>query len=132
MIPHNKVPIGTKRITVFNRGYIDEHYRWRIKTRSGWKLLSRVVAEKSLGRKLMRRDEVHHKDGNTLNDLSTNLEVLTYTQHRRRHCKLTIEKARLIRRLKTRGVKVSHLSKRFGVNKATIYCILSHRYWKED
>lgn len=45
----------------------------------------RVVAEKVLGRALMPKEIVHHKDGDYLNNDPSNLEVLTQGEHMRRH-----------------------------------------------
>ena len=44
-----------------------------------------MVAEKSLGRKLMRNEVVHHKDFNRLNNSIENLEVMTRGEHSRIH-----------------------------------------------
>lgn len=48
------------------RGYAYEH---------------RVVAEQKIGRRLRRREVVHHVDGNKLNNVPANLEVLPSTAH---------------------------------------------------
>ena len=45
----------------------------------------RVVAEQMLGRKLVRREIVHHKDGNIHNNDPSNLEVMTQSQHINEH-----------------------------------------------
>lgn len=39
------------------------------------------VAEKFMGRKLIKGEVVHHKDGNKLNNSPENLEVMTIRQH---------------------------------------------------
>jgi hypothetical protein len=47
----------------------------------------RVIMENYLGRKLEDYEEVHHKDGNPLNNDIDNLEVLTKEEHLRLHSK---------------------------------------------
>lgn len=47
----------------------------------------RVIMENYLGRKLEDYEEVHHKDGNPLNNNIDNLEVLTKEEHLQRHLK---------------------------------------------
>lgn len=47
--------------------------------------LHRVVAEQKIGRKLTRYEVVHHIDGDKLNNDPDNLEVMTLSEHSRRH-----------------------------------------------
>lgn len=45
----------------------------------------RVAAEQKLGRPLRRGEVVHHLDGNKHNNAPENLEILTQSEHVRRH-----------------------------------------------
>lgn len=45
----------------------------------------RVVAERMLGRPLLPKEIVHHRDGDKLNNDPSNLEVITQGEHMRRH-----------------------------------------------
>lgn len=45
----------------------------------------RVVMERTLGRKLVKGEIVHHKDRNKKNNHPSNLEVMTQSQHARLH-----------------------------------------------
>lgn len=47
----------------------------------------RVVMEKYLGRKLKPTEIVHHKDGNKQNNDISNLEVMSQSEHIRKHLK---------------------------------------------
>ena len=52
------------------RGYAYEH---------------RIIAESKIGRKLEKGEQVHHIDGNKLNNCPSNLEVCTTQEHRAKH-----------------------------------------------
>ncbi len=60
------IRVGTGHHLADVRGYAYEH---------------RVVAENSLGRRLVDGEEVHHKDGNKTNNIPENLEVVTRQEH---------------------------------------------------
>lgn len=47
--------------------------------------LHRLIAEKKLGRKLIKGEIVHHIDGNKKNNNIDNLEVMTQSEHARKH-----------------------------------------------
>lgn len=48
----------------------------------------RILAEEVVGRPLKKGEVVHHKDGNTRNNLVDNLEVLSsQAEHAKLHCK---------------------------------------------
>ena len=51
------------------------------------KSYARYLMEQSLCRELTNDEEVHHKDGNKLNDVIENLEVKNKTLHRQEHMK---------------------------------------------
>ena len=46
---------------------------------------ARYMVEMNLGRYLEYNEEVHHKDGNKLNDVMENLEVVNSSEHNRIH-----------------------------------------------
>lgn len=45
----------------------------------------RLVMESVIGRKLVRSEHVHHKDGNKQNNDISNLEILSSSQHAKEH-----------------------------------------------
>lgn len=48
----------------------------------------RILAEEVIGRPLKKGEVVHHKDGNPINNLIDNLEVLSsQVEHAKLHCK---------------------------------------------
>ena len=57
--------------------------RMRVYIKGSQKVISypKYVMEKYLGRKLKDNEQVHHKDGNPLNNDIDNLEVLTFEEH---------------------------------------------------
>lgn len=56
----------------------------------------RVVAERHLGRRLNREEHVHHINGDKLDNRIENLMVLSNSEHRKLHQKLTREVQRLL------------------------------------
>ncbi|MCM3130977.1 MULTISPECIES: HNH endonuclease [unclassified Paenibacillus] len=85
-IPREKHPSwkGGRRIT--SNGYIEirmpEHHRAR---GNGYVFEHIIVAEKILGRKLAPWENVHHKDRNKENNHPDNLEVLSASEHTKKH-----------------------------------------------
>lgn len=55
---------------IHSSGYVRLHLKG-----GGKQLMQRAVMEKTLGRKLLRLETVHHKDGNKLNNAPENLEL---------------------------------------------------------
>ena len=47
----------------------------------------RLIMEKCLGRKLLRNEIVHHKDGDKSNNKLENLEIMSRAEHSRKHQK---------------------------------------------
>ncbi len=74
--------------TVASNGYVlirvgKDHHLADIR---GYAYEHRIVAEKILGRKLNKGEQVHHKDGNRTNNDSSNLEVMRDAKsHHRLH-----------------------------------------------
>lgn len=54
----------------------------------------RHVMEQVLGRKLDRKEHVHHKDGDRLNNDPSNLEILSASEHARQHMDSATAKAK--------------------------------------
>lgn len=50
-------------------------------------LLHRLVVEKFIGRKLLRSEIIHHKDGNKQNNDISNLEITSHREHAKTHFK---------------------------------------------
>ena len=57
------------------------------KTKKGYIPLHRSIIECKLGRYLNKHEEVHHKDGNRLNNLPSNLKLMTISEHKKLHYK---------------------------------------------
>lgn len=54
---------------------------------SGYVYSHRVLVEQKLGRVLDVYEHVHHKDGNRLNNKLSNLELLTKSEHAKKHAR---------------------------------------------
>ena len=79
LIQNNAIPLGTiKKGT--NYSYV--------RTENGWEYESRVVVEKSFGRKLKRTELVHHIDTIKFNNDIKNLQVCTHSKHAKIHAKM--------------------------------------------
>ena len=77
-------PLGSTRIHTSRQGLV---YRM-VKTkerRPCWEYEHRVVMERFLGRKLSGSEHVHHLDGNTLNNIESNLRLFNDGDHTRHH-----------------------------------------------
>ena len=65
------------------------------KDKKGYIMQHRLVMEQHLGRYLEDTEEVHHIDGNKKNNLISNLQLLTKTEHRRIHLIDSIHKVKI-------------------------------------
>jgi hypothetical protein len=61
----------------------------------GGKAVHRVIAEKILGRRLKKKEVVHHIDGNTLNNENSNLLICTIEYHTWLHNQIKIQDRKL-------------------------------------
>ena len=57
---------------------------WNNKDRC-WLYFHRFVAEQKIGRSIESHEQVHHIDGNVLNNNMNNLEVITRAEHMSHH-----------------------------------------------
>ena len=70
------------RTRISNSGYAQYN------TGSGWKYVHRRVAEKKVNGKIYRGCEVHHINGDKLDNRPINLKILTKKAHRAIHRKM--------------------------------------------
>lgn len=73
------LPLGTRRIHHIN-GKL-EYWQIKVIETGRWVYEHRHVMEKHLGRKLSRKEHVHHIDGDSLNNALENLIVLSHSEH---------------------------------------------------
>lgn len=119
--------------------YINDSGYRRLKRGSSYRYEHRLVVESHLGRALTLKEDVHHKDGNKLNNVLGNLLVVTKSEHALMHgqagernnkSKLSESEVLNIRRLKKLGQSNTQLSEMFGVDKSNISCIILRKTWK--
>lgn len=113
----------------------------------------RKLIERYLGRKLHRKEVVHHKDKDRNNNAISNLEVMSLSEHSRLHnigrktleitksklqeqsrkarpgAKLFIEDIPSIRKMLGDGIKQHLIAFAFGVDRITINDISCNKSW---
>lgn len=100
-----------------------------------WVYEHREVATQKLGRELASSEQVHHIDGNILNNKPSNLYVGTIAEHCHFHHparyrrKLTAKNVAQIRALRKGGMLLWRIGSTFGVHEATISRIYSGVRW---
>jgi hypothetical protein len=80
----DKYPVGTRRI---DRCSGKEYWKIKIDNQR-WVFEHRHVMQIRLGRKLLKTEFVHHRDGNSLNNSIGNLEIVAIGKHNSIHKRL--------------------------------------------
>lgn len=89
--------------------------------RTRYRLEHRVIMERLLGRRLHRREHVHHKNGVKTDNRIENLEVLMDSQHALLHqyhapSRLTVAQQDQIRQLHAGGLSSARIGRLFGIS----------------
>lgn len=95
-----RLRLGFKsRAIIFNREFENQGYKF-IRTNGTYKREHRLVCELNIGRKLRKDEDVHHIDGNKLNNEFSNLYICS----RNKHSKVHYSCFRLVQELMERGL----------------------------
>lgn len=99
----------------------------------------RMVVERGLGRKLESHEDVHHIDGNKLNNDPNNLVVLSKREHTIIHdrvgeknnkAKLTGDQVIHLRKLHDQGLNYERLAEYFNIDPSNASLIVKRKTWK--
>lgn len=104
--------------------WIGNHgYRVVATGKPGGALEHRLVMEAHLGRLLGRFENVHHKNGNKLDNRITNLELVAHGEHVRLHHhgkpKKPDVRSRIVA-LREQGLRVGEIAGRVGLHQSTV------------
>lgn len=74
--------------------YICKDGRTRVYFKDTHKVISypRYLIENKIGRKLLPNEDIHHKDGNPLNNDMSNLEIKLHGEHQKEHSQKYFDK----------------------------------------
>jgi hypothetical protein len=111
---------------LWQNGHVDKDGYRRVNVGAGKvEYEHRLVVERHLGRKLTPEENVHHIDGDTLNNEPSNLMIVSRGEHMTLHNlerprKLSPDDVRLARELREQGLSYRAISDRFSVSESTI------------
>ena len=86
-----KIGVKTRGSGERGKGFCIDVEGYQICTRLGEnrnKKIHRIIMEKIIGRKLLKNEVVHHVDGNRSNNNTSNLILMTKSEHSSLHSKL--------------------------------------------
>lgn len=112
---------------LWKNGHIDKDGYRRVNVSPGVvEYEHRLVMERHLGRKLTPKENVHHIDGDTLNNDPSNLQIVTRSEHmtihgKDRRRKLSPEDVSLAKTLREQGVSYRAIAERLPVSESTVY-----------
>jgi len=125
----NGTPVRTR---VFTNEYIKDGYKYVRVGKRHYEPEHRIVMERFMKRHLTSAEQVHHIDGDTLNNSPSNLQIVTRSEHMRLHVprKLNYAAVKDIRKQVAEGVSHPTLAKKYGASRTAILAVVHRRNWK--
>lgn len=125
----------------YKRGYfINENGYKKVRVDGKYKYEHRYLVEQTLDRKLRPTEDVHHINGDKLDNRIENLKVLTKSEHTRLHgnwigdknhtTKLDETKVRSIRKSHADGITSKELASIYNVDVSNIRYIVNRATWR--
>jgi hypothetical protein len=125
---YNNQPLNAPQKVFHNKGYlIDKDGYKQIKINKKYKREHRVIMEKHLGRPLKKTELIHHKNKIKTDNRIKNLEIMTFSKHKKHHTsnKLALKEKAL--ELYQKGIPMTRIPKLLDISYSTIYCFTKMR-----
>lgn len=117
-LPHQRPNHGSGKI-------IDKDGYSQIRINDKYRREHRFIMENHLGRKLLRNEAVHHINKDKLDNRIENLEVISFSEHRKIHSKITNDVIKEVVRLYLNGMSAPKITNYVNICYSAVYrCLI--------